>query len=69
MIASMSDMQQLVNVDPGPTDHTQLMRQLAHRSTALWGMPAIDQVHSCTKLWTFQNHMFFFLLGFLIICE
>ena len=57
MIACVSDMQQLRNVDPRPTVGTQLTQQLGHRSTALWETPA-GQVRSCTELWTCQNHLF-----------
>ena len=60
MIACVSDMRQLRNVDPGPTIGTQLMQQPSHRSTALWETPA-GQVRSCTELWTYRNHFFLFL--------
>ena len=55
IIVCVSDMQQLANVDPGPVVGTQLMRQLAHRSTALWETLAASQVRSCTELRTFEH--------------
>ena len=50
MIACVSDMQPLSNVDPGPKDATQLRWQLDHRSTPLWGRSTAGQVRSFTKL-------------------
>ena len=69
MIACVPDMQQLPNMDPGPAVGTQLTQQLAHRSTALWEMPAAGEVRSCNELWTCRNHFFFFLYGSLITCK
>ncbi|KAL0015161.1 hypothetical protein SO802_002230 [Lithocarpus litseifolius] len=43
MIACVSAMQQLPNMDPGPAVDTQLTQQLAHRSAALWEMPAASE--------------------------
>jgi len=37
MIACVSDMQPLLDVDPRPKDATQLRCQQDHRSTPLWG--------------------------------
>ncbi|XP_030924503.1 serine/threonine-protein phosphatase 7 long form homolog [Quercus lobata] len=49
MIACVSDMQQVGNVDPGPTVGTQLTRQPVHRSTLLWETPAGQVVSSVLK--------------------